>query len=310
MSLHDEYARRTPFEVAFPDRRVVERLSAAVAAEAEERGADDTLLEAFMTTTAVGERVREMRGPDAPPESGYPFAALLYHAVHFHRAGAPLYLVDTDATRRLVGAGWTGSGWAASDAAPEPPAAAGYLQLPQHLIWTEGGRSEESGGGEGGAAVAAAGAAGEGGGGPDAARAAAAPESLDGLFWTRTGSGMLNVLPVSGLLPDRAGFGALPLPSAPLADAALWLDADVRPSGEDFTSTLPGGELDRLYSVRTAGEVLKLLARFFSAVAAAGRGEAGRVRLESRQPEETPPDPHPGAPPISALPYTRLSLTG
>jgi hypothetical protein len=282
MSLHDEYARRTPFEIAFPDRSVAERLSSEVAEEVEARGADDSLLEAFITTAAAGERVRAMRGPDAPPDTAYPFAALLYHCVHFLRAGAPLYLVATEVTRQLVGPEWQVRSSAAT--VPAPPAAAGYLQLPQHLIWTEGGRSEA----------------------PDGAP----PDSLDGVFWTLTASRVLNVLPVSGLLPSRPGFAALPLPPAPLADASIWLEARVRPSGEDFASALPGGELDRLYSVRTTGEVLKLLARFFSLASAATGGEGHAVRLEARRPREEPAGGPPGAPPSSALPYTRLSLDG
>ncbi|HUF75372.1 MAG TPA: hypothetical protein VMM35_03805 [Longimicrobiales bacterium] len=294
MSLHDEYARRTPFEIAFPDRSVLERLSADVAEEVEGRG-DDSLLEAFMTTTAVGERVRDMRGPDAPPESGYPLAALLYHAVHFLRAGAPLYLLDTEVTRQLVAPEWPGSEPGADARAPEPLASAGYLQLPQHLVWVEGSSPAVS---DGGARRTAAGGSG------------AASESLDGLFWTVTGSDVLNVLPVSGLLPDRPGFGALPLPPAPLADAHIWLEATVRPGGEDFASTLPGGELDRLYGVRAAGEVLKLLARFFAVVTTATRGVGSRVRLEARAPKDAAPDRSAGAPPSSRLPYTRVSLTG
>jgi hypothetical protein len=284
MSLHDEYARRTPFEIAFPDRSVAESLSGEVAEEIVARGVDDSVLEAFITTTAAGERVREMRGPDAPPDTAYPFAALLYHCVHFLRAGAPLYLVATEVARQLLGPEWQARSSAASVPAPEPPAAAGYLQLPQHLIWTEGGRSEA----------------------PDGAP----PESLDGVFWTLTASRVLNVLPVSGLLPSRPGFAALPLPPAPLADASIWLEARVRPSGEDFASALPGGELDRLYSVRTAGEVLKLLARFFSLVKAAMGGEGHAVRLEARRPSAEPAGEPTGAPPSSALPYTRLSLEG
>ena len=280
MSLHDDYARRTPFELAFPDRSTVERLSAEVAEEAERRGADDSLLETFMTTTAVGARVREMSGPDAPPESGYPFASLLYHAVHFLRAGAPLYLLDTAVTRRLVGPAWQDRDTPEESPRPEPPSTAGYLQLPRHLVWTEGDGGDR------------------------------APESLDGLFWTVTGSRMLNVLPVAGLLPDRPGFGALPLPCAPLADALLWSDATVRPSGDDFASTLPGGELDRLYAVRTAGEVLKLLARFFTLLRSATKGDAGGVRLEPRRPDERRESRPAGAPPSSGLVYTRVSLAG
>ena len=299
MRLHDEYARRTPFEIAFPDRAVVERISAEVAAEARPRAADDSLLETFITTTAVGEQVRRLRGADAPLESGYPFAALLYHAVHFLRAGCPLYLLGTRVTRWLVGTEWARGGSAAGADAPVPPTAAGYLQLPQHLVWTDAAPVGEARAGEG----AAHGAAGS-------APARPAPESLDGLFWTVGGSAMLNVLPVAGLLPHRPGFGALPLPPVPLVDARIWLDATVRSSGDDFESTLPGGELDRLYSVRVAGEVLKLLARFFAVVGDGGGGAPRGVQLEARGPHTGPHRDVGGAPRSSGLPYTRVSLAG
>ena len=35
---------------------------------------------------------------------------------------------------------------------------------------------------------------------------------------------------------------------------------------DDFSSQLPGGELDQLHALETSGEVLKLLARFFAYV--------------------------------------------
>jgi hypothetical protein len=262
MSLHDQYARLTPFEVAFPDRTVLAALSDRVAHETQGRGTDDTLPEVFMTTAAVSELVRAMRGPDTPPETTYPLASLIYQSVHFLRAGCPLYLLETAAVRKLTEGSPGGS-------TAEPPTNAGYLQLPQHLVWTGDGPS-----------------------------GAGAPESLDGVFWTLSGSGMLNALPIAGMLPDRPGFGALPLPAAPIADARAWLHVDARASGDDFASRLPGGELDELYAVEAAGEILKLLGRFFALVSA-----------EPASREERAPGAA-GGPRPSTLPYTRVSLGG
>jgi hypothetical protein len=45
--------------------------------------------------------------------------------------------------------------------------------------------------------------------------------------------------------------------------------ARAREKGDDYLSTLPGAQLDGLYAVETAGELLKLLARFFAYVQAA-----------------------------------------
>jgi len=294
MSLHDAYARVTPFEVAFPDGPALEALAIAVEEEARRRGADETEPEAFMALDAAGERLRSLRAADAPLESAYPLASLLFHAVRFERAGRPVYLLATQAARRLAR---PGSAPGSPLALPvEPPALSGYLQLPQHLVWTEAAVTPPSGAGA----------------------PSGAPESVDGVFWSVSKQGLLHALPIAGLLPDRPGFGALPLPGAPLSDAGLWLEAPARPSGEDFASALPGAELDELYSVRAAGEVLKLLARFFVLP------RDGDVRLEARRPEPAPEPtmrsegeggpaaagPPAGAPRPSALPYTRVSLMG
>jgi hypothetical protein len=264
MSLHDAYARLTPFEVAFPDEAALRELLAAVTAEARERGLDATELESFMLLAAGGDFVRGLRAADAPPETLLPFSALLFHALHFLRADRPLFLLDAGAVRRLVVDPPQG--------APVPPAPAGYLQLPQHLVWM--------GGGDGGQ-----------------------PESLDGLFWAVSGGGRLLVLAITGLRPDRPGFGTVALPAAPLADAASWLDAQVRRDGHDFGTTLPGGEIDALIGVEVAGELLKLVARFF-AHASAAEATPTVPRVSQRAPGAGGPE----GPRASALPYTRVTL--
>ena len=53
MSLHDDYARMTPFEIAFPDSERVVALSAEIAEEAAGRGADPSDPQAFITMGAV-----------------------------------------------------------------------------------------------------------------------------------------------------------------------------------------------------------------------------------------------------------------
>lgn len=228
MSLHDEYARLTPFEIAFSDRDRFEDVVAAATAEAERRGVDDTDPDEFSTLAAVGDLLVEMHGEEVPRVELVQHGLLLFHSVHFARAGRPLYLLDAAATRALVRTAPVGP--------PELPSDAGYLQLPQHLFWVAGL--------EGGS-----------------------PESVDGLFWTVSRAGRLHVLAIVGVRPDRAGFGALSLPDAPLAHAADWMHADIREGGGDFTSRLAGAELDDLCAVESAGEVFKLLARFFAQTA-------------------------------------------
>jgi hypothetical protein len=260
MSLHDAYARRTPFELAFPDAGAVERLIAEIEEEADGRGADPSDPQAFITMGAVGAFIREIQGPDAPPEALHRYGALVFHAVHFASAGSPVFVLGADAARHLVSTAPEGS--------PTPPGSCGYLQLPQHLFWTG---SDEG-----------------------------APESIDGLFWTLSSNGLMHVLLITGVRPDRTGFGAVPLPEAPLADASGWLDVQVRDGAADFSSALPGGELDELYSVEAAGEALKLLARFFAYISTA----PGAIEQHPAGRQES------SDPPASALPFSRVTYPG
>ena len=257
MSLHDAYARLTPFELAFPSRERFDALVASVSSEAVERGTDPTLPDAFVAFASVGAFLAELHGEEAPRVALLELGALAFHAVHFVRAGCPLFLVETAASRHLVVVAPSGS--------PVPPARAGYVQLPQHLFWTSGVEG-------------------------------AAPESVDGMFWTVSSEGRLHVLPIVGVRPDRPGFGALSLPDAPLAHAERWVHANVRERGGDYASVLPGADLDGLYAVESAGEVLKLLARFFA--------YAGAIPT-ALETAERPPEGANGPRP-SLLPYTRV----
>ena len=259
MSLHDAYARITPYELAFRDRSTAEEFSAQIDDEAAGRGADPHDPHAFVTMGAVGAFIRGLEGPGAPPGAVHHLGALVYHGVHFTRAGCPLYLLTTAAARHLV----EGS----PDGPPEPPTPAGYLQLPQHLFWAES--------------------------------AGATPESVDGLFWTATDAGLLHAMLVTGMRADRPGLDVVPLPEAPLAEAEMWLTAEVREDGRDFASKLPGSELDALYSFQAAGEALKLLARFFAYVE---RTPTVRPLMDSTGSDEGP------AP--SKLRFRRVTLDG
>ena len=259
MSLHDAYARITPYELAFRDRAAAEELLAQIDEEAAGRRADPHDPHAFVTMGAVGAFIRALEGPGAPSGTVHHLGALVYHGVHFTRAGCPLYLLTTAAARRLVED--------SPDGPPEPATPAGYLQLPQHLFWAESGE--------------------------------ATPESVDGLFWTVTPTRVLHSLIVTGMRADRPGLDVVPLPEAPLADAETWLDAQVREDGRDFASTLPGSELDALYSFRAAGEALKLLARFFVYV------ERKPSVLQSMEPTGSDESPAP-----SMLRFSRMTLDG
>jgi hypothetical protein len=269
MPIHDRYARLTPFERSFPDPDEAEARFRAIEEEAAARGADLGDPEAFVMLMAAGRALRDVRGPDEDPERIREHGALLWHAWHFWRHGRQVYLLPGATARWLVeGAGGggdaSGTGWE-----PKLPASAGYLQLPQHLFWARPAEDET-------------------------------PESVDGLFWTAVGDRMA-LLPVLGMREDRPGFGVVPIPLLPLADAGAWVGAEIRGDGNDFVSDMPGAELERLYEVRTAGEILKLAARAFRHLDREGR-EAAPVEAEEGA-EDAGDGPRP-----SRLPWTRIEL--
>jgi hypothetical protein len=163
---------------------------------------------------------------------------------------------------------------------------ASYFQLPQHLFWIREDAADQ-------------------------------PVSLDGFFRTLRG-GTLHVLAVAALHGGGSdGFRVLPLPGVPLADAPTWLATAMREEGEDFRSEMPGAELEGLYEIRTAGELLKLVARLDrfvhrfprGRVAGASAGGTGDGASSAGRPGSPDPDSSGAAPAPGAPDYTRLILT-
>lgn len=223
MSLHDRYARVTPVEIALPDAEARTDLFRRIAEEAAAGAGHPDELAVFMQLDEVGAALRELRAPDVGGEAIHRYAVLLHQAFLFERAGRHVILPATGVLRYLADGAPTPTG------PLQPPAEAGYVQLPQHLVWIEAGAGH--------------------------------PESVDGMFWSLAPGGTLRLLLALGMRGDRAGLSVVPVAEAPWADAADWLEASVRPDGRDFATTLPGAEFDGLYSFETAGEPLKLFAR-------------------------------------------------
>lgn len=277
MSLHDRYARVTPVEIALPDAEARADLFRRIAEEAGGGGADPADLATFMQLDTVGAALRALRAPEVGGEAIHRYAVLLHQAFLFERAGSAVLLPVTGVVRYLV------------DGAPRvegglvPPADAGYVQLPQHLVWV---------GGAGAGSEAPD---------PDDGRRAGHPESVDGMFWSLGPAGTLHLLLALGVRGDRAGLSVVPVAEAPWADAAGWLDASVRPGGDDFVTTLPGAEFDGLYSFQAAGEPLKLFARLCAYLAAF----PDAVRRE--EPRDAPDGDGPSP---SVYPYRRITLEG
>lgn len=223
MAIHDDYLRRTPYERALPDADFADRHFAEIRDEAARRGVALSDPGAFAVLESAAAALDELRRADEDPDTLPRHAAVLFHAFHHEAAGRPVLLVETPALRHLI------EGTAATPSSAEGLKASSYVQLPQHLVW-----------------LASDGA----------------PLSVDGFFWTVPEDGTVHLLAVAGLIGDRPGFVAVVVPGAPLADRATWVDERMRSDGTpDFGTELPGAELDRLYEVRTAGELLKLGAR-------------------------------------------------
>lgn len=269
MPIHDAYARRTPWEVAFPDEATAEDWMARIRDGAGRDGMESALRDPgrFLSLPSVAEVVHEMREPGVGGEEVQKHGVLLFHAFHFHEAERVLLFLETGAVRYLVEADVD-----AGRGAADPPASAGYIQLPHQLFWTT--PAEE-----------------------------APPEPVDGMFWAVPDGERLSLLLVGGMREDRPGFSVIPLPPVPLSDADAWLRGQVRESGSDFETTLPGGELDRLYSIEATGEALKLAARVFRYV----RSHPEAVTREEATGGE-PADADPEDPPPTALPYGRVHL--
>jgi hypothetical protein len=121
-----------------------------------------------------------------------------------------------------------------------PLSAAGYLQLPRNLLWA---RIAED----------------------------AQPEAVDGIFWTMVGNGdalvppfaRADLLVVLGVIPGRPGYSVIPLRAELTDPQGHWGDEQARTNSPDFANNLPGGELQQLHAIETAGEVWKLISRVF-----------------------------------------------
>lgn len=266
MSARDAWARLTPYELGIPGRDFAEGAFAAIREEAAGRGVDPADPGAFLQLGEVGRVLREIQGGERGGASIERFAAFVFHAYHFHRGGERLFLMGTDRARALVDPPYEGASWSG-----DLPSEAGYLQLPHQLFWSH----------------------------PDPQGAA---EPIDGVFWVRGAGDTISLLVALGLRGNRPGLSVMELPPLPLAEATHWVTGGTREEGADFETTLPGGDLDRLYSVVTLGEVLTLIGRAFAHLAQAPESlgsEERAPRADVHGSEATGPRP-------TLLPFRRI----
>lgn len=269
MPTHDSYLRLTPLERLLPGEDFATRHFGEIRSEAEERMISLMEPGAFAMLDAVGRAVDDLRRTEDGADQRHQHALLLFHAFHMLDSEQPTHeLVSTGVARMLVEAGSegaTGDGFLAASGASSR-----YIQLPQHLFWVRENPEDR-------------------------------PVSLDGFFCTADGT-TVTILGVMGVTGPGQGFSILALPPLPVADAPIWLSEAMRPDGEDFRSTMPGAELEGLYELTNAGEVLKLVARLDRF--RARFPEAGR-RLE---PQSADSEEGPGVPLPSGFTATLLTL--
>ena len=227
MRIHDRYARVTPYEMALPGRAFADERFELIREEADRRGADIWDPGAFSMLEQAGRAIADIRIEDENPVLFVQYGVILFHAFHFWSNGEHLYLMGNEAAHLVTRADLLSG---PSDWAFAAPSRAGYVQLPHYLFWA---RPEA--------------------GGP--------AESLDGFFWVLTPAHRLHLMVASGMRADRPGLGVMPVPEIPAEEAGQWAAANVRERGDDFASTLPGGE--DLCSIETLGEVVKLAGRLF-----------------------------------------------
>ena len=227
MRIHDRYARVTPYEMALPGRAFAEERFELIREEADRRAVDIWDPGAFSMLEQSRRAIADIRVEDENPVLFVQYGIILFHSFHFWSNGEHLYLLGNEAAHQVTRADpLAGPG----DWAFAAPSGGGYVQLPHYLFWA---RPEA--------------------GGP--------AESLDGFFWVLTPAHRLHLMVASGMRADRPGLGVMPVPEIPGEEAGQWAAANVRERGDDFASTLPGGE--DLFSIETLGEVVKLAGRLF-----------------------------------------------
>jgi hypothetical protein len=264
MTTHDR-THPSPYHLVFGAESMDDTLFPPIAAEAKARGNPIHDPDRFVFLSSVGHLLTAIAGPPdgdvahAPPDEdvAHPPAAggesaddrsaageafrqhgrLLFHAFHFWREGRHEVALDEATVRRMLDEDVVGD-----ERALAPPAPAGYLQLPRNLVWASPAPGLR-------------------------------PEPADGFFWMLDENDadrpVLHLLLALGVRPDRPGFSVVTA-SGVAESGRHWADTDARPGGDDFTTTLPGGELDRLYSLETTAELLKLASRCLLALGSDG----------------------------------------
>ena len=209
--------RPTPFDLVFAEF-AAERFPGIRDALAA-AGADPRDRDAFLITLPAMTLLREL-GPEeeGATEGLLELTALLHHAYLYWADGLRTWAHSATAARALLGSGQPGAA---------PLSEAGYVQLPEHLVW---------------ASLTA--------GGPW--------EPLDGFFAHTAPDGTIRVLGIFGVHPSRMGFTVAEATGLP---GRLTERADGTPL---FSPALEGGALAGLHALVDPGELVELAGRMLA----------------------------------------------
>jgi len=206
--------RSTPFDLVF--QQIAEDNFPQIRAALAAGGHDPTDRDAFLLLREVVTLLRELRPEQGIGEGMDQLVALAHHAYLTWDAGAVTAAISPERTAELL----DGPAPTTPDLA-EPPSAY-YAQFPERRIWAEVIEGEP-------------------------------PEPLDGCFvHAVVGAGVLRVLGIFGVRPERSGFTAVEA-AGPRLEPLARLDG-TRP----FSPSLPGGGAARLHSLVGAEELLEL----------------------------------------------------
>lgn len=311
MATHDAYARLTPYELLLPDAAFPDRHFTAIGEEASERGVDVANPAAFVMLGAVQGALAELRAEDAAPESANDHGSVLFFAYHLWRTEGTVVLAQRKTMRALLSGdsepqkGGRNSLWT-----KEIGGKSGYVQLPRHFVWLEEARNDSQAGRDD--PRAAPDVSQETRHDPQAGRDVSQdtrddpPESVDGFFWFADSRGALHLSLVAGMRGDRPGFAVVPVPPLPLDSLPDWAAGPAREGGGDFSTELPGAELDGLLGIRTPAEVFKLAALLLLRLARERPDTSPPPEVAHRPPGTDEDPPAAAGPRPSALPYATL----
>lgn len=203
----------------------------AIAEALHQDGTAVTDRDRFVLVEPVGRLLREIVPEDAGADALETHVLLLHTAfLHWLNAG-PVYRIGEHALRRAI---------TTRQITGHLPRSALYLQLPELRVW---------------------GAPSEG----------ATPEPLDGMFVSSgPAPGVVAVLAVFGLRPDRPGFSAVGIDGRadddepPPGGNEIEVAAARADGSAPFGPMLAGGSAAGLYSVANAGELLLLTCRLLT----------------------------------------------